>query len=137
MAFADSIKNLPFEAKQPNAKGILPPIIRAIGHIVFVAACVSDEKVAITNDEAKAELTHAKEHWDAIAAGNPNLSDASRTALVFFGITLGDALNEFDEWDDKGRVKNLKDLAQRAAALSAAFDREFIGILDSDPGLSL
>ncbi len=137
MAYNDIIKQIPFEAKQKDAKGILPPIIRAISHIVYVAALTADEDRDFNSAEAKTELEHAHEHWNAIAAGNENLSDGTRTNLVIYGLALRAAIDEYDEWDHATRIKSIKDLAQRVAAMSATLDREFVGLTDSDAGTSL
>lgn len=138
MSFATDIAAIPLTARQTDAKGFLPPIIRATGHLLFVLADAATEEGhrILTDDEALEELTHAKGHWDAITT-NEAISTPTKTLITAFGKAVSSAITEFPDWDRNARITNLRDLGNRAAGISAALDRELVGLRDSDAGLSL
>lgn len=137
MTFAEDLARLPYEAREQDAKGFLPPIARAVTHLTFVLAHENEEGVRhIEDDEALNELTHAQLHWQAIA-GKENLSATSREHVENYGTAIDSAVAEFAEWDHDTRISNLRDLANRGAGLMAVLDRELVGLKGSDPGFSL
>lgn len=136
MSFADSIALLPFTARGTNAAGFLPPIFRAMGHLLLVVAITADPTDETPLTELGQELRDAKDHWDAINH-NQALSAGMAQHLVSFGHALNDAEAEFSDWTPEVRTRNIRDLANRAAGLAALLDRELIGLRDSDPGYQL
>lgn len=137
MTFATDLARLPYEAREQDAKGFLPPIARAVTHLTFVLAHENEEGVRhIEDDEALDELKHAQLHWQAIT-GTENLSAASHQHVDNYGTALNSAITEFADWDHDTRISNLRDLAHRGAALMAVLDRELVGLKGSDPGFSL
>lgn len=136
MAFADTIRALPFTGRVQQATGFLAPMVRAMGHILFLMGCVADADVTVNAGEAEAELDHAVEHWNA-RANTEAVSTASRDRATAIGTALTEARAEWPNWNDEQRVANLRDLAQRILQYCADLDRELVGIRESDPGTAL
>lgn len=136
MAFADAIAALPHHAAQPQATGFLPPLLRAQGHLMLVLVQVADEEATPNEDELLTELKDAKEHWDAANSGDA-LSDATAAAITGYSAALASAIEEFPGWESKDRIKNVRDLASRAASLAVVLDRELVGLTTSDAGYNL
>lgn len=136
MAFADTIRTLPFAGRTANASGFLPPLLRAMGHILYLAACAADANITINAGEGEAELDHAREHWNA-RANTQAVSTAARDRATAIGTALTEARAEWPNWDRETRTNNLRDLAQRLVQYTADLDRELVGIRDSDPGTTL
>lgn len=136
MAFADSIQQLPYAPRAQAARGFVPPMLRAMGHILFLTACLADENVAVTDEEALTELRHAAEHWNARTETDA-VSTATNQSSALIGVTIGEAITEYEGWDEAHRVQNLRDLANRIMGYTATLDRELVGITESDPGSSL
>jgi hypothetical protein len=136
MAFADTIKELPFAPQTQNGRGFFPPMFRASQHILFLVACVNDKDVKVSEAEAQDELKQALDHWNA-RAETQALSTNATTRFNLVGRALTEAVAEYKNWDEKTRTTNLQDLAHRIALLAADADRELLGIRESDPGRSL
>lgn len=136
MTFAEDLAALPIHATQPQAAGFLPPLLRAQGHLMLVLVQVADENATPDEDELLTELKDARDHWAAINAGDA-LSATATTALQNYADCLNDAIDEFQDWETKDRIKNVRDLASRAASLAVVLDRELVGLTDSDGGYNL
>lgn len=136
MAFSDTIRTLPFGARTPNGSGFLPPMVRTMGHILYLTGCLADENVTVTDEEAHTELNHAVEHWNARAL-TESVSTATTQRSADIGTALQEARAEFASWDAETRINNLRDLSHRILQYSADLDRELVGIPNSDPGSSL
>lgn len=136
MAFADTIRGLPFASRTQTASGFFPPLFRASGHVLYLLGCLADENVEVTDEQALTELRHAQEHWNARAT-TPALSGQVAERATAIGTAIGEAIAEFGGWEADARIQNLRDLANRIAQYSADLDRELTGIRDSDPGSSL
>lgn len=136
MAFADTIKLMPVHARTAEAKGFLPPFLRAMGHMLYLLADTAADEPKITVDEAGLEITHAFQHLQNLA-GTDVLSTAARDHLATLQQALTDATVEWGDWDAKTRTKNMRDLVNRAVAISVPLDRELLGLPDSDAGLQL
>ena len=136
MAFADTIRSIPFTPRSTTATGFVPPMLRAMGHILYLTGCLADENVTVADEEALNELREAETHWLARAA-----TDATSTAINELASRIGSAIaearDEYEGWDDTARVQNLRDLANRIVAFSCHLDRELVGLTGSDPGSSL
>ena len=136
MAFADTIRGLPFASRTQTASGFFPPLFRAAGHILYLLGCLAADNVEVLVEEALTELRHAQEHWNARAT-TPALSAQATERATAIGTAIGEALAEFEGWEPDARIQNLRDLANRIAQYAADLDRELTGIRDSDPGSSL
>lgn len=140
MTFVQYIASIPYDATSSQATGLFAPIMRASGHILYCLAASSDEgNYVITNDEAQRELEHATVHLASTIeiADKAPISTLCKTYIQSFCEAVLAASIEWGEWTIPQRSTNLKDLADRAAALGAFFDKEFAGIRDSNPGFTL
>lgn len=134
--FEEAIATIPYSPRQTAASGLLPPIMRALNHVTFLASWLADETAPPTDELALTELTAAKEHWNVRALPGV-LSAATNQALAQYGIALDAASTEYISWETREtRLTNIRKLANHGAGLCAALDRELIGIRDSDPGLA-
>ena len=136
MPFADTIRTLPYVARTPAASGFLPPMLRSMGHVLYLVGCIADEAVVVTDEDALGELRHAQEHWRA-RNETPAASTAAHDQARIIATCLTEAIAEYPEWTQDQRVQNLRDLGNRFVAHCAFLDRELVGITDSDPGSSL
>ena len=136
MAFTDTIRALPFTPQTQQAQGFLPPMLRAMGHILFLNACLADENVTVADAEALNELRHAQEHWNA-RADTPAVSTASRERATTIGTAITEAIAEYEGWNETQRIGNLRDLSHRILQYGADLDRETVGLTNSDAGTSL
>lgn len=136
MAFADTVRGLPYAARTQQGAGFVPPMVRAMGHLLFLAACVNDPDVTVTNEEARTEIGLALEHWIARATP-PSVSTASANRAVAIATAITEARDEYEGWDDNARVNNLRDLTNRILQYCADLDRELTGLRDSDAGTAL
>jgi hypothetical protein len=139
MAFADQIALIPYAPNGSNATGILAPLMRAMGHVLYAVAATCDTGYTITDEEAHSELSHAEGHLARTLASvhAAPLSQTGKDRILAFTQAIYDANSEWRDWDHDTRVANLRDLANRAAALAAYLDFECIGLHNSDPGLAL
>ena len=136
MAFADSIRSIPYAPRTQQASGFVPPMLRAMGHVLYLTGCLADENVTVTEEEALEELRHAGAHWDARAETEATSDTVNQRARTI-GVAIGEAIAEYPEWDNDRRIQNLRDLSNRIMAYSAELDRELVGLTTSDPGSSL
>lgn len=143
--FAEEIAKVPYTPRQTDAAGLLAPVFRAVGHILFATALSSTQTpdaagtapiVAVTDEEILEELRHAGAHWNAINQGE-NLSTATGQVITALGAGITNAVAEYPEWPAATKTSNLRDLANRTAGLASVLDRELAGIRDSDPGYAL
>lgn len=136
MAFADTLHTLPFTPRTTHASGFLPPLLRAIGHILYALGCLADETVPKTDEEILNELRHARTHWDA-RTDTEAISTTTRDRATAISQAISEAIEEYPEWDTETRTANIRDFAHRLIQYSADLDRELVGLRDSDPGTSL
>jgi hypothetical protein len=136
MAFADTLRTLPFTPQTPNGRGFIPPMLRASVHTLFLAACLADENVTVSTEEALDELRHAQTHWTA-RTDTTAVSTATRERATTIQTALTEAIAEFEGWDENTRINNIRDLGHRIAQFTADLDREVVGLTDSDAGTSL
>jgi hypothetical protein len=136
MAFVDTIRSLTYAPRTPNASGFLPPLLRAMGHIMFLDACLADPDVTVTEENALEELRHAETHWNARATTTA-ISTATANKSAAIGIAITEAIAEYPGWDENTRIGNLRDLTHRIVQYAADCDRELVGLRDSDAGTTL
>jgi hypothetical protein len=136
MAYADTIRSLPYAPRTPNASGFVPPMIRAMGHILYLTGCLADENITVTDDQALNELRAALEHWDARSETNAvSTATLARATTIQEALTL--AIEEYGSWEERNRLQNVRNLANRIIAYTCDLDRELLGLTGSDPGSSL
>jgi len=136
--FAEAIAAIPYAPQSSTATGLLAPIMRACGHILYLVGLMAEPAYDLTDEEAQRELTDASEHLSrtlAVIADAP-LSGAAKNRIGAFILAVGWASTEWQEWPEDERGNNLTALAHRATALAAFLDREFIAI-NADPGRTL
>jgi hypothetical protein len=136
MAFVDSIRALPFAGRTQMGGGFLAPMVRAMGHLLFLLGCIADEDTPVTDEAAINELTHARDHWNARAISEA-VSTPVRERAVTIGTAINEAIAEWAGWDQQARETNLRDLNHRILQYAADLDRELVGLRDSDPGTTL
>jgi hypothetical protein len=146
MTFREAIAAIPYRSAQPNATGVLAPIVRATGHILYVTATLASseqtpERYTLTDEEAHRELQAAAAHLTRVptAAEQAPVSAACKALIISFCNAVAEANAEYDDWEPDDRGTNLKDLADRAAALASFLDYELLGLQQgaSDPGRTL
>ena len=151
MNFADfttSLNNIPFAPRQANARGLIAPLIRSSGHILFLTACLSFAAAApegtarveiMTEAEAIDELNQAFAHVaPANIATDIVLSTRGTELLTLYSGAIGNLIGSYHDWSETDRLTACRNLANRAAALGASLDRELAGLNSdlSDPGSS-
>lgn len=136
MAFTETLARLPHTATTPNGRGFLPPLIRAMGHILYLRGCIADPDVTVTTDNALTELNAALEHWRS-RVNTPGLSTTTTTYATDIEQLLVDAIYEYHGWTEEARGENIRAIADRLAQFCTAMDREYAGIRDSDAGTTL
>jgi hypothetical protein len=137
--FATNIAAIPYNPGAQAATGLFAPIMRAAGHILYAMAAVADTGYTIPDDEVRRELEHAAGHLTT-TIGAADIAPISANAKLYISHFCGAVLCaglEWAEWTEDQRGQNLKDLANRAAAIAAFCDLELAGVRGSDPGRSL
>jgi hypothetical protein len=143
--FNDLTRSIPFAPTSEYAKGLLAPLVRATGHVLFLLAATASRTEAgpliLTPEEEKNELVHAAAHLDTahfLEAVVP-LSSGAKTNVVTFALLVNQARDNWDNWLPEDRPLCLRNLANAAAGLAAFLDRELTGLpaANSDPGSSL
>lgn len=127
---------IPFTPETQTGRGFLPPLLRGLNHILFLLACLADDTIEVTNEQAINELTQAQDHWNAIEF-TTNLSTAATAYVGAFQQTLRTIITDYHGWTNDVAISNLRDFTHRSMALAAFLDRELIGITNSDPGSTL
>jgi hypothetical protein len=136
MAYTDTIRSLPYAPRTTNASGFVPPMIRAMGHILYVTGCLADESITKTDEQVLGELLAALEHWDARSETNAvSTATLARATTIHEALTL--AIEEYGSWEERNRLQNVRNLANRIIAYTCDLDRELLGLTGSDPGSSL
>lgn len=137
----------PARASGTDAKGIFPPMMRAMTHIGFMLALVSaeiapDEGTAArtaTNGELEAEVDHIAQHW-ALVIRPTYLSEETRAALQ----TVTDmvpVLKQSVSADDRTRLfRNLQAILKSILSAGVLVDQSAFGLqhpADTDAGTAL
>lgn len=136
MAFADTIRAMPYVARTPQSSGFLPPLIRGMNHIINLLTCLADDQITVTDEEAIAELTAAREHFNGRTA-TPAVSTAAVERANALTTALNEAIAEYPGWNADQRIGNLRDFVHRVLQYCADLDRELVGLRTSDPGTTL
>lgn len=139
MAFTNSLEAVRRTAIQAEATGFLPPIFRAIGHILFTLAAIADDPPNLDDDQVIGEFTHARDHWTAAtpAADSGALSDHAKAIHTSITTLLNDFITEYGGWDHATRVRNTRHVANAFAGYAVTLDLELVGLDDSDHGQNL
>lgn len=134
MPFIETINSLPFTPTTPNGRGLLAPLARATGHILYTLAEIERENA--TAEEIVAELQQAEEHWNGRVM-SPALSTAATQHAETISRAIHEAVTELPDWDGDTRSTNIQSLAHRIVGFHAQLDRELVGYTNSDPGTTL
>lgn len=134
--FSDTLRELPFNGRSEQGSGFLPPMIRAMGHLMVLLEYVGDPAHEVTDEEIENELNAAEQHWAARAL-TENISTTASDRAALINTAIHDARGEFSGWDENTRIANLRDLTHRVVQFTADLDRELVGLAGSDPGTSL
>lgn len=142
--FTTALAVIPYAPTRPEARGIIAPLLRATGHLLFLLAHMSipanDTHTQLTPEEQLNELTHARTH---LSGGNytdlPTVSTTAKGYYTAFIAGVETARSNWASWAADARIGALRDLTNRAAGLGTILDRELTGIdhADSDPGSTL
>lgn len=137
--FAEALADIPYQPTDVQATGLLAPIVRACGHILYLVGAIAEPGYTLAEGEAIRELEHAEAHLTSTVAtaDHAPISNSAKTRVRAFCVAVQQARIEFNEWAEDDRGSNLKALADRAAALAAFFDLELAGVQQSDPGRTL
>jgi len=138
-------REIPYNPRHENASGLLAPLVRSMGHILFLMACVASEKEGeppiMTPEEKQNELTHAKDHIPPLTeiTESTALSNAAKAHIVNYAALIASLHTDWAGWEHDSQVETLRATTNAAAALAAFFDRELAGFRSdqSDPGISL
>lgn len=131
--FAQALAQIPFTANTQNGAGFLPPMMRAIGHVLYVVGCVADETIPVTDADVIAELEAAGEHWNA-RTPTTAISTSAAARATALGTLIEYARLEYAGWPETEREGNLRSLANRLYDFTAFLDRELTGLTGSDAG---
>jgi hypothetical protein len=146
--FNDLNTKMIYSPKTSEGKGFLPPLLRAIGHLLYALGIADDDlpKKATTAADKKTaaevitmvkeEITSSIKHFEKVEISD-NFSTIAKDQLVVFNQALNALAKEFDGWDRDTQINNLTSLVNKVMGISAMLDRELIGLRDSDPGSSL
>lgn len=141
--FIATLTSIPYVPRQVMARGIVAPILRATGHLLFVYAVLSlpeDSQTILTEEEQINELLHAKEHTDISTLTDlQTLSTAVQGQIATFSEGVHVLHAEYPAWTRDERQAALLAITNRAAGLGVVLDRELAGVPAdrSDPGSSL
>ena len=140
MSFTDHINAIPYDATIPDrATGILAPIMRTTGHILYLYGALAEPGYVLNEEEAHRELEHAADHLRATDSyiSEAPISTRAKDILTNFINATRVASEEWDNWPETDRGPRLRDLANRAAAIGSFLDGELAGIEGAHPGSSL
>lgn len=139
MAFTDSIEAIPFQPGGQMATGLLAPLIRSMGHVLYCCGASAEPSYTLTIQEVQDELTHATDHLATTleVVHNAPLSQRAKDLILHYVQAVHDAQTESAAWSADDTTANFKNLANRAAALAAFLDGECVGLRGSYPGSSL
>lgn len=137
--FAQHIAAIPFEPTTGQATGVLAPIMRATGHILYCLGAIAEPGYVLTTEEAVDELKHAAAHLaeTPVQTADLPISAIAKIYVTEFCGAVNAAADEYAGWTGGSRGPNLKDLSNRAAAVGSFFDKEALGSWDSNPGHTL
>ena len=139
-------QNIVYNATSTNARGLIAPLIRASGHILFLLAALDHMEQnptatpLMTEEEQINEFRHAQTHLDA--ENLPTLailSEAARGRLIYLSTYVASAARNYETWTPEQRMDITREFANRIAGLGASLDRELAGVSagESDAGTSL
>jgi hypothetical protein len=139
---------IPYNPRTQNARGLLAPLVRSMGHVLFllgIAASETDRSDTavplMTAEEKQNELDHAYDHIPPLGeiSDSPVLSTDAKANILTYGTIILNLKTEWASWDHDDQIRTLRATANAAAALAASFDRELAGFRSdqSDPGTSL
>lgn len=139
MNFREVIAAIPFNPTGDTATGLVAPIMRATGHILYVIGAFAEPDYVLSDEEVQRELTDANAHLSGTTATAQDapISAAIRAQIINFVNAVHYAAEEYPEWPTEERGPNLASLANAATALGTLFDAELAGVTDSNPGRSL
>jgi hypothetical protein len=147
--FTTLAAEIPYRPQGANAMGLLAPLVRSMGHILFLLACVAHEDTNPTDppnpilspEEKQNELTHAKDHLPPLVDINesPVLSALAKTNIITYYTLINTLNTDWAGWDHNAKMATLRSTANATAALAAFLDQELAGFRSdqSDPGTSL
>lgn len=141
--FTNNLEVIPYAPQSQVAKGLLAPLLRASGHVLYLLAATAQTPEGgehlLTIEEEIHELTAASEHLAGTNVSTAVLSEATRAHVAALQQGYADIATNFTAWNLADRLRGLRSLTNRTAGLAARLDRELAGISRdfSDPGISL
>lgn len=140
--FGDVINAIPFEPRSEEGTGFLPPVIRAMGHILHCVA-LATPRTAV--ERINAEISAAMGHWNN-ATLPEGLSSITRQQFESLTEAINMANAQIGDWITHNgncadgcdcRIARLRNLSNRVISFSSRLDRELMGIRETDPGAQL
>jgi hypothetical protein len=133
---------IPYSPRAQNATGLLAPLVRSMGHLLYLGAILSKAKAdGVIYEEAYTELGFAKDHLPQTIFINdsPVLSQTAKIYINTYIASVCDLEEYWNEWDEDARLRCIIATVNAVAALAAYLDQELAGFLpnQSDPGTLL
>lgn len=137
MTFEDIAATLPFTPSTEQGRGFLPPMTRAIGHLLYLLGRISDTPTRRpTDNQITEEISAIQLHFTEFTV--PDFMTENTTSYVNnFKALLDSTAENLVSWDEDTRKSNLTILNNRAIEVMKHLDREILGITDSDAGQNL
>jgi hypothetical protein len=139
---------IPYRPRTENATGLLAPLVRSMGHILFLLGCTAAETdrsetavPLLTPEEKRNELTNATDHLPSLDTTEASevLSTAAKAHILTYTSLLDFLATEWSQWTPEDQLATLRATANAAAALATFLDQELAGFTpdQSNPGTSL
>jgi hypothetical protein len=136
--FVTTLHRMVIPSTQANATGLIGPLMRAMGHLLYALAASAATPPTATPEEIKDEINAAAAHL----LGTTNISEDCLSNEIIVALdTIQETTNHanvlWDNWEDNVKKENLILLINAYMSVATKLDRELAGITDSDPGSSL
>lgn len=135
-----TLNAIPYAPRQEQAKGFIAPLVRSIGHILYLVGAYNEERYTLTDEEAQKELTDAADHLaTTLVSDTPLISGTAKSYISALGDALAHATVGWASFTDDQKATLIRNLANRAAGAASYYDTEFAGLTaaETDPGSAL
>lgn len=135
--FEEAISEISFAPSTENGAGLLPPLTRTAGHLLYLLGRLSDTPTRRpTDNQIREEIDSTKIHLTNLTI--PDYLSTSTKDILDKWMRASEALFEqIATWEMETRIQNLRALCNRTIQLMVVLDRETLGLTESDAGQSL